>query len=187
MAMTAGEPRSGGFLSELGLPRALAMAAVLLVAVALQSTLLAKLTLLGVIPQLVLVVVVCLAYLDGPRVGVVLGFAGGLLQDLLLPQSIIGLTALVYTLVGYGVASVRQFVPSESVWSPVLGVAIASAIAEFSYAMLAIILGQEWVSISFTAEVTGLVVLYDTLLTPFAFPLLRKIANRFRPEKVYHW
>lgn len=187
MAVSAGEPRAGGFLTELGLPRALAMGAVLLIAVALQSTLLARLTLRGVIPQLILVVVVCFAYLDGPRVGVVLGFAGGLFQDLLLPQSIIGLTALVYTLIGYGVGSLRQFAPSESVWSPVFAVAIASGIAEIGYAMLAIILGQEWVSLSFTAQVTGLVVLYDTLLTPFAFPLLRRVAARFRPEKVYRW
>jgi rod shape-determining protein MreD len=187
MAMTANDSRAPGFLADLGIGRMLVMGAMVLMAVALQSTLLARLTLLGVIPQLVLVVVVSLAFLDGPRVGVVVGFAGGLLQDLLLPQSIIGLTALVYTLVGYGVGSLRQFAPGESVWSPVFAVALASAVAEVSYAMLAIILGQEWVSISFTAKVTGLVVLYDTLLTPFAFPLLRRIAARFRPEKVYRW
>lgn len=179
--------RTPGILADLGLGRILALATVVLLAVALQSTLLARLTLLGVIPQLVLVVVVSLAFLDGPRVGVVVGFAGGLLQDLLLPQSVIGLTALVYTLVGYGVASLRQFAPGESVWSPVLAVALASAVAEFGYAILAIILGQPWVSISFTAKVTGLVVLYDTLLTPFAFPLVRKVADRFRPERVYRW
>lgn len=187
MAMTANEPRNPGLFGDLGLGRALAMGAMVLLAVALQSTLLARLTLLGVIPQLVLVVVVSLAFLDGPRVGLVVGFAGGLLQDLLLPQSIIGLTALVYTLVGYGVGSLRQFAPGESVWSPVFAVALASAVAELGYAMLAIILGQEWVSISFTVKVTGLVVLYDTLLTPFAFPLVRRIAARFRPEKVYRW
>lgn len=187
MATTANQARTPGIFADLGVARSLALAAVVLLAVALQSTLLARLTVLGVIPQLVLVVVVSLAFLDGPRVAVVVGFAGGLLQDLLLPQSIIGLTALVYTLVGYGVASLRQFAPGESVWSPVLAVALASAVAEFSYAILAIILGQPWVSLSFTAKVTGLVVLYDTLLTPFTFPLVRKMADRFRPEKVYRW
>jgi len=187
VATTAKEVRTPGLMGDLGFGRVLALAAVVLLAVALQSTLLARLTLLGVIPQLVLVVVVSLAFLDGPRVGIVVGFAGGLLQDLLLPQSIVGLTALVYTLVGYGVASLRQFAPGESVWTPVFAVALASAVAEFSYAVLAIILGQPWVSISFTAKVTGLVVLYDTLLTPFAFPLVRRVADRFRPEKVYRW
>ena len=185
MATAVNEPRRPGLLADVGAGRILVMGAMVLLAVALQSTLLARLTLLGVIPQLVLVLVVCLAFLDGPRVGVVVGFAGGLLQDLLLPQSIIGLTALVYTLVGYGVGSLRQLAPGDSVWSPVLAVALASAVAEFGYAMLAIILGQEWVSISYTAKVTGLVVLYDTLLTPFAFPVVRRIAARFRPERVY--
>lgn len=187
MAMTANDSRSPGLLGDIGVGRFLAMGTMVLLAVALQSTLLARLTLLGVIPQLVLVVVVSLAYLEGPRVGLVVGFAGGLLQDLLLPQSIIGLTAFVYILVGYGVGSLRQFAPGESVWSPVLAVALASAVAEFGYALLAIILGQEWVSLSYTAKVTGLVVLYDTLLTPFAFPLVRRVAARFRPERVYRW
>lgn len=187
MSLTANDARITDLLEDSGIGRMVVIGSVVLLAVALQSTLLARLTLLGVIPQLALVVVVSLAFLDGGRVGVVVGFAGGLLQDLLLPQSIIGLTALVYTLIGYGVGSLRQFAPSESVWSPVLAVALASAVAEVSYAMLAIILGQEWVSISFTAKVTGLVVLYDTLLTPFAFPVLRRLADRFRPEKVYRW
>lgn len=187
MALTANDARIRDLFEDSGIGRMIVIGSLVLLAVALQSTLLARLTLLGVIPQLVLVVVVSLAFLDGPRVGVVVGFAGGLLQDLLLPQSVIGLTAFVYTLIGYGVGSLRQFAPSESVWSPVLAVALASMVAEVSYAMLAIILGQEWVSISFTAKVTGLVVLYDTLLTPFAFPVLRRLADRFRPEKVYRW
>ena len=38
----------------------------------------AQVTLLGVIPQLVSIVVICLAFTDGPRVGVVTAFAGGL-------------------------------------------------------------------------------------------------------------
>ncbi len=187
MAVTARRTRTPDLAADLGLARLVAIGGVVLVAVALQSTVLARLTLLGVIPQLVLIVVVSLAFLDGSRVGLVAGFAGGLLQDLLLPQSIVGLTALVYTLVGYGVGSVRQFAPTNSVWSPVIAVAIASGVAELGYAALAIILGQPWVSLRFTAKVTALVVLYDTLLTPFTFPLLDRIAARYRPEKVYRW
>ncbi len=187
MAAVSDRPRAPHLFADVGVGRVLAMALVVLVAVALQSTLLARVTLRGVIPQLVLIAVVSLAYLDGSRVGVVIGFAGGLLQDLLLPESVIGLTAFVYTLIGYGVGSLRQFAPTGSVWSPVVAVAVASAVAEFAYAGLAVILGQQWVSFRFTAKVTGLVVLYDTLLTPFAFPLLERVAARFRPEKVYRW
>jgi rod shape-determining protein MreD len=181
-----GEAKVPGFMSDVGLGRILAVGAVVFVALALQTTVLSRLTLLGVIPQLVLVVVVCLAWTDGVRVGVVAGFFGGLLLDLQLPPaSIVGLTALVYTMIGYGVGYFRQYSVAESVWTPVLAVAIASAVAEASYALLAILLGRAWVGILFTAKVTGLVVLYDALLTPFVFPLIRRIADRFRPERVY--
>ena len=180
------EPKVPGFLSDVGIGRIVAVGATVFVALAVQTTVLSRLTLLGVIPQLVLVVVVCLAWTDGTRVGVVAGFFGGLLLDLQLPPaSIVGLTALVYTMIGYGVGYFRQYSVGESVWSPVLAVAIASAVGEASYAVLAILLGRAWVSILFTAKVTGLVVLYDALLTPFVFPLVRRIADRFRPERVY--
>jgi rod shape-determining protein MreD len=179
---------AGGLLGEIGLTRIAAVAAVVVVALALQSTLLARLTLLGVIPQLVLVVVVSLAYTDGERVGVVVGFTAGLLQDLLLPpQSILGLTALVYTFVGYAAGILRQFAPPDSVWTPVLAVTLASAAAEVSYPLLSIIMGRPWVSLAYTVKVAGLVILYNTLLTPFVFPLTRKVADRFRPERVYRW
>jgi rod shape-determining protein MreD len=176
-----------GFLSEIGIPRIAVVGAVVILALAIQSALLPQATLLGVIPQLVLLVVVTLAYLDGERVGIVTGFAGGLLADLQLPDSILGLTALIYTLIGYGVGTIRQYAPSESVWTPVLFVAASSAIAEVAYASLSIMLGQTWVGFGFTLKVVALVVLYNTLLTPFVFPLVRRVADRFRPDKVYRW
>jgi len=181
--------RGPGFFAEMGLARIAAVSAVMIVAVALQTTLLARATILGVIPQLVLVVIVSLAYSDGERVGSVVGFFGGFLIDFLVysPTSIVGLTGLIYTMIGYGMGSVRRYSTSESVWTPVLMVAGASAIAEFSYAGLSIIFGQQWVSLFFTAKVAGLVVLYNTLLTPFIFPLVRRIADRYRPERIYRW
>ncbi|MGH2736818.1 MAG: rod shape-determining protein MreD [Actinomycetota bacterium] len=187
--MAVGVKDGGGYgsLSELGLGRIAPYAAMLIVAVSLQSTLLARATILGVIPQLVLVLVVVLAFLDGERVGTVMGFVGGLLIDLLLPQAIVGLTALLYTMIGYGVGLIRYLAPPDSVWTPVFTVAGATAVAEFGYAGLAIIMGQRWVSITETAEIAGLVVLYNTLLTPFVYPLVKRVADRFRPEKVYHW
>ena len=179
------QTRKTSTLAEAGVGRLLAVGLLVIVALALQSTVLAHLTLLGVRPQLVLVVVVSLAYLDGERVGLVAGFAGGLLQDLLLPLSIVGLTALVYTLIGYGVGYLRQYTTAESVWTPVFAVAIASVLAECSYALLAILMGQPWVPLTDTMQRIGLIVLYDTLLTPFVFPVVRRVADRFRPQRVY--
>ena len=183
--VVAKEPRKG-ILVEAGLARLLALGILLILAVALQSTLLSRLTFLGVIPQLVLVVVVSMAWSGGERVGVTTGFAAGLLLDLLtLPQSVTGLYSLIYTMVGFSVGFFRVFVPAESVWTPVFTVAIASAVAEFGYSAMNIMMGQKWVGIGFSAKVAGLVVLYNTLLTPFVYPLVRRIAEKYSPGKVF--
>lgn len=184
MSVSLKASRRPGILAEFGLARPAAVGAILIVALAIQSTVLTRVTLFGVIPQLVFVAVVSLAFLEGEKVGVCVGFAAGLLLDFQLPESILGLTALVYTLVGFGVGIVRYYVPSTSVWTPIFGVALASAIAEGSYAALAIMMGERWVSIANTAKIAGLVILYNTLLTPFVFPLVKKVADRVRPERV---
>lgn len=185
MSASVRAPRTS-LWSEIGIPRIFAVSALVVLALALQSTVLSLATILGVIPQLVLVVVLCLAFTDGERVGLVAGFFGGMLQDLQLPDgSIVGMYALIYTLVGYTVGVMREYTPAESVWTPVITVGIASAVVEFGYAGLAIILGQQWVGLSITARVIGLIVLYNTLLTPLVYPVVRKVAARYRPEKVY--
>lgn len=182
---TAKDARGIDVIAHIGIARVVATAALVIVALAIQSTLLSQATLLGVIPQLVLVVIVSLAYADGPRVGVVTGFAAGLLIDLQLPNSIGGLTALVYTLVGYSVGTMRQYAPHESVWAPVLAVMLASAVTEVGYATLSIMMGTTFAGLGVTAKIAGLVVLYNTLLAPFVYPLVRRIATRFSPEKVH--
>jgi hypothetical protein len=45
-------------------------------------------------------------------------------------------------------------------------------------------MGERWVSLADTAKIAGLVVLYNTLLTPFVFPLVKRVADRVRPERV---
>lgn len=185
--VVAKETRGPGPLAELGIARAGIIAAILIAALALQSTLLPLATLLGVIPQLVLVVIVSLAYVDGPRVGVVTGFFGGLLMDLLVPGAPVGVYALVYSFIGYGVANFRSMTAAEGVWTPIFVVAVVSALAEVGYSVLEIMFGQQWISFSYSAKVAGLVVLYNTLLTPFVFPLVARAAERVRPERIHRW
>jgi rod shape-determining protein MreD len=99
----------------------------------------------------------------------------------------VGISCLVYSLVGYAVGTFRQYAPADSVWTPLLAVAISSFVAEAGYALLAVILGEPWVSIDYTLRVIGLVTLYNCLLTPFVFPTVRRVAKRVRPERVYRW
>ena len=88
-------------------------------ALVLQSTVFAQITLGGTKPDLVYLVTIILAFLEGPASGAVAGFAGGMAEDFLLdlPK---GITALTLTLVGYVVGAIRQYVVTPSPILPVL-------------------------------------------------------------------
>src|SRR5439155_22559672 len=94
--------------------RALSWTVVVLTALVLQSTLFSQVTLKGVKPELVYLVTIVLAFLEGPATGAVAGFAGGMAQDLVLLDHPKGITALTLTLVGYSVGMIRQYIVTPS-------------------------------------------------------------------------
>ena len=99
--------------------RTLAIAAILITALLLQSTVFAEVRLLGARPELMYLVVIVLAILEGPSEGAVVGFVGGMMQDFLLNQPK-GITALTLTLLGYTVGLARQYIVSPSPLLPTM-------------------------------------------------------------------
>lgn len=157
-----------------------------LTGVLLQSTLFARLQLFGVTADVVLVMVICFALLEGPTVGAGVGFASGFLRDLLLSTPK-GLTGLSYLTVGYVVGSVRPYVESTSVFVPVAGVFAGSLAATALFEILESLLGLATVPLARTVRVVILVAIYNTLLVPFVYPLVRQISLMDKQTKVYRW
>ena len=58
-------------------------------------------------PDLMLIVIICLAFLSNPQEGIVVGFAGGLLKDI-FSVSLLGIHALVKTTIGYLSGIIRE-------------------------------------------------------------------------------
>lgn len=167
--------------------RVAAFGLLLLTAALLQTTLFARyLTLFGTTPDLILVVVICFALVEGPMVAASTGFAGGLLRDLLLvaPK---GLTSLAYIIVGYLVGTVRPYVQSTGVMVPVLGIFSGSVIGNVIYLTLLALLGEALAPAARLVQLILLGSLYNTLLTPFVYPVVRRVAVSVKPEKVYRW
>ncbi|HEX2258771.1 MAG TPA: rod shape-determining protein MreD [Actinomycetota bacterium] len=158
----------------------------ILTAVLLQSTVFARLTLFGVSPDLVVAVVICFALIEGATAGAVLGFSGGLLRDLLL-DSPKGLTGLSYLIVGYTVGSIRPYLQSTSVMVPAAGVFAGSLSASALYEMLQAMLGRRTGGLDRAIVVILLTAIYNTLLVPFVYPPVKRIAALYRPEKVVQW
>ena len=80
---------------------------VLLVAVVLHVSVLTEVHVAGVHPELLLLVAISAGLTAGPERAATLGFLAGLLADLFLPTPM-GLSALAYCLVAFGVASLQS-------------------------------------------------------------------------------
>ena len=164
--------------------RVLVLAAVVVVAVLLQSTVLAELRLAGVRPDLLVLTVVAVAMASGPTSGAVFGFSAGLVGDLLFDLPV-GVSALVYTAVGFAVGTARVYVTSHR---PVVHLALAGAASLASVWCSGLLLRvfdlSSWEAV---ARSGPLVALYNLLLAPFVYPVVRALAERVPAKPAQRW
>lgn len=154
-------------------------AVLILVAVMLQTTLVARLPLPGGRPDLLLLATVAFGLAAGRSAGLFAGFAGGLLTDLLAAHPL-GLFALVLCLVGY-LCGLAQPEVGNSVLLP-LGVVVVAAVAStLGEAALLGILRSE--SLDWQVVLTDLPtsVLYDVLVAPLFVAGVAGLRRRGRP------
>lgn len=158
-------------------------AVLILLAVVLQTTLIARLPLPGGRPDLILLSVVALALAAGPGAGLVAGFAGGLMTDLLAAHPV-GLAALVLCLVGY-LCGLLQEDAEGSVLLPLGLVAAAALASTLGEGALLALVGKYSVSgsLDWRAVLTDLPtsVLYDVLLAPFVVAGVTAVRRRVQP------
>ena len=166
--------------------RTLAWIAVVVTGLLLQSTVFAQIKLGGAKPELMYLVTIVLAMLEGPASGAIGGFSAGMAQDFLLNDPK-GITALVLTLVGYAVGITRQFITTPSPALPTLLVGAGTAAGIIFYGFVAFLLGRLPGDILFLLRIAFLSAIYNAVLTPLAFPLLRRLAELSRSKKVYRW
>jgi len=119
----------------------------------LQSTLILSIRIGGVHPDLLWLLPITAALLDGPETGAIVGFWSGLAFDLILPTPF-GLSALVGCLLGYSVGVATRAVDRRAGWLTPVAAALGSVVADMLFAVLGGIFGQEqMVQINFLALV----------------------------------
>lgn len=147
-----------------------------------QTALFPFLTLAGFRPDLLLLVTVGFGLRDGPLSGLRVGFVAGLLSDLLLHQSAIGLTALVFLAVGYGVGVARPYLAFESVTAPVILAFVSGVVATGVYGILSRLLGDQRFGLVLIVQASLFVALYNALLAPIVVGVLTRLTRRFPPD-----
>jgi rod shape-determining protein MreD len=139
-------------------------------ALLLQTTLLARLRIFGVMPDFMLLLAVAGGITAGATRGATIGFASGMLIDLFLPTPL-GLSALVFTLVGYGVGVANTGVLRSAWYIPVLTAGGASVAGVTLYALIGSVLGERMVD-GHLVTIALVVGLTNAVLAPVAVKLV---------------
>jgi rod shape-determining protein MreD len=162
--------------------RILIVGALLFAAVLVQTALLGRFALLGAKPELLTLIVVSVAMLDGPVTGALAGFAAGLLLDAQtsLPD---GLSALVLAATGATVGRIRLLIQRPSAWVPAASVGAATLASMSVYAVLALLFGAPTGSALRTIARILLAAVYGAALTPLIYPGLQRLLIE-RPRTV---
>lgn len=157
-------------------------AATVLTALLLQGVVIERLPLPGAAPDLLLLVVIAFALVEGPVSGVVTGFVAGLLADAQADHAL-GRLALAYLLVGYAVGLVDDERP-RSVLAPYVAAALGTAGAIVVFGVEGLLLGDARVNVGAVLRAASTAAPYAVLLTPLVFPAVRGLVRRIDAEPV---
>ena len=139
----------------------LRVALVALVLLLAQSTVILSIRVGGMHPDILWLLPITAALLDGPETGAVVGFWSGLAFDLVLPTPF-GLSALVGCLLGFAIGVATAAVDPRAVWLRPVAAVIGSVAADMVFAVLGAIFGQQqMVQIDFTSLFVVVAALVD--------------------------
>lgn len=160
--------------------RVVALGSVLFIALLVQSVVAPALDVGGWRPDVVLLTVVGLAIADGHGTGARYGFAAGLSADLLSGGNhLVGLSALVFLLVGDGVGRLRPYLSGTGAVGEMVIGAIAGGVAFGLFGGLSLLLDLGQFTVVLLLEGLVATALWTGLLAPVFARLLRTVAVRF--------
>jgi len=152
-------------------------AAVVIVQVAAVS----QFTVFGVNADITPLVVGSVGLMTGAVAGSLLGFGMGLFVDLALVQTL-GVSALIYTLVGYGAGRLRELRAPQSTFTPLGLGAAATAVSTVGFAVLEFLLGVDApISFLLVRETLATIVL-NTLISLPVYAIVRRWLRPVLPD-----
>jgi rod shape-determining protein MreD len=142
------------------------VAFVIFIVLMVQSTVMLSLRVGGAHPDLLWLLPITAALLDGPETGAIVGFWSGLAFDLVLPTPF-GLSALVGCLLGYATGSLTAAMDPRTAWLKPVAALTGSVAADMLFAVLGAVLGQQqMVQVDFLAVFAVVAVSSVVLVLP---------------------
>lgn len=153
-------------------------------ALVLQVALAPHMAIGSIIPNFLVLVVITLAFVEGPSSGAIAGFVAGLILDL-LSTSPVGAWALVLSATGYAAGMLQENLFAEGWLAPVTVAVVAALIADLSYLLVLTILG---VGPAFWESMLRAVLpraVYNAVLVLLAYPWLARFLRSDRSIKSF--
>jgi rod shape-determining protein MreD len=169
----------------------LRLSALLLVALLLQTTIVPDVRLRNSCADIMLLFAICAGLAGGAEMGAIFGCAAGLLTDLFLQTTPVGLSALTYCLIGFGVGAVRRAVFREGWLLPPAIALVASSTGVILFVIIGSTVGQSQLTSVGPRTIVEVAVIVGVMNAVLAVPLSRVVAwaatgsvgaNRVRAE-----
>ena len=154
----------------------------LLIAVVLHTAVFPQLRVFDVAADVMLLLAIASGIAGGPERGATMGFVAGLLADSFL-QTPFGLSALTYSLVGWGVGSFQTRILHATWWIPMLTAALATAAGILLFAVLGFVVGESHLLSLRLGIITGVAALWAGLLSPL-FVRVQRWALLIDPTRI---
>lgn len=156
--------------------RPIAYGLLILGAFFLQNNIFAASNLILTVPNIMLILVFAFGFIRGSREGMLIGFACGLLADVFFSETL-GFSALIYTVLGYGIGLLGRLYYTEFVDMPLMLCLISDLGYNTGIYLLRFLLkGQRHFEVFFR-DVALPELFYTAIMTLILYPLLRKAAD----------
>jgi rod shape-determining protein MreD len=160
---------------------ALRLAALAFGTVVIQQAAVSQISIFGVTADLGPLVVMSVGLLMGSLPGAIMGFSTGLLVDLVLFQTL-GVTSLLYIVIGYWSGRVRELLDPAHGLVPLGMGAAATAVAGFGMALIQFLLGVEAPVSVLLLQQIFVTILVNTLIALPVYALVRRILSSTLPS-----
>jgi rod shape-determining protein MreD len=128
----------------------------------------------GVVPDLGLLLALAVGYQEGPELGAIAGFLAGFGYDLFL-ETPLGLNALTYAVVGYTIGVLESGMFRSPRWLPSILGLLGGLAGGLFFIAIGVLAGVDAVKGTQGVRTIALAAVYDALLAPFVFFLVRRV------------